>query len=163
MSEDRRPSRPPRQPRQPIAASVALFALVLLAVACAAYRQQHAPAPRRAAAAAHAPAATPASDDFKALADDAQGARVRGEAEVVKASLARRGDYSCCIRPTCNECLLKRGHCHCRDIAAKGGPCCGECTEVWVKDRGAVEALDAVELLRKKVAMLDEEDGPAAK
>lgn len=154
MREDRTPS------WKPIAAIAALSGLVLFAVACAAYRQQHAMAPRPAAATARALAVTPAADDFKALPDGDRGARLRGEVEVAKASLAERGEYRCCVRPTCNECLLKRGHCHCRDIAAKGGPCCGECTEAWVLGKGVVEGIDAVELLRTKASMLDEGGSP---
>jgi hypothetical protein len=154
MSEDRELS------YKPTAAIAALFALVLTAAACAAYHHQHAMPARPAAAAARALAVTPASDDFKALPQDAQGARLRGEAEAVKASLAEQGEYRCCVRPTCNECLLKRGKCHCRDIAAKGGPCCGECTEAWLQGHGTVEGLDAIELLRRKASMLDEGTPP---
>jgi hypothetical protein len=147
-----------RSTYKPTAAIAALFAVVLAAVACAAYQHQHAAAPRRAPAPALA--VIPAPADFKALPEDAQGARVRGEAEEAKANLEKQGEYRCCVRPTCNECLLKRGRCHCRDIAAKGGPCCGECTEAWLEGHGAVEGLDAIELLRRKASMLNEEAAP---
>jgi hypothetical protein len=150
MSADRKPS------WKPIAAVAALLALALFAAACAAYRHQHAMAAHPAAGPARALPVAPASADFKALSDPDRGARLRGEAEMAKASLATQGEYRCCVRPSCDECLLKRGHCHCRDIAAKGGPCCGECTEAWVQGHGVVEGIDAVELLRTKVGMLDE-------
>jgi hypothetical protein len=144
---------------KPTAAIAALFAVVLAAVACAAYHQQHAPARHRMAAAPALPMA-PVPAEFKALPDAEQGARVRGEAEEAKANLEKQGEYRCCVRPTCNECLLKRGKCHCRDVAAKGGPCCGECTEAWLEGHGTVEGLDAIELLRRKASMLDEPAAP---
>lgn len=153
MSEDRKLS---YRPIGATTAIIALFALVLTVVACAAFRHQHAMTAHPAAPPARALAVAPASDAFKALSDGDRGARLRGEAELAKASLAGQGEYRCCVRPACNECLLKRGRCHCRDIAAKGGPCCGECTEDWVRGHGVVEGIDAVELLRTKVGMLDE-------
>lgn len=138
------------------AAVAALLAIVLSAVACAAYHHQHTAAAQHVFDPASPQAVAPAADDFKALPGAAQGARVRGEVEEAKANLAKDGRYRCCVRPTCNECLLKRGECHCRDVAAKKGPCCGECTEAWIEGHGAIEGLDALELLRRKESMLNE-------
>jgi hypothetical protein len=153
-----------RRTRKPTAAIAALFLVTLTIAACAAYHQQHAAMRRGAAAIAaepSAPAPLPATApaaEFNALPQPAQRAQVRGEVEAAKASLERDGHYRCCVRPTCNECLLKRGECRCRDVAAKGGPCCGECTEAWLQGHGTVEGLDALELLRRKVTMLDQPD-----
>jgi hypothetical protein len=139
------------------AAVAALLAAVLSAVACAAYTHQHS-----AAAAEHiflpasAQAVAPAAAEFRSLPEGAQGARVRGEVEEAKANLAKDGRYRCCVRPSCNECLLKRGECHCREVAAKKGPCCGECTEAWIEGHGAIEGIDALDLLRRKLGMLNE-------
>jgi len=145
-----------RRARKPIAAVAALFLLVLLAIACAAYRQQHAGERRTASAPAAPPPVAAAPADFQALPATEQGARLRGEVAEAKSNLEKDGKYRCCVRPTCNECLLKRGECHCRDVAAKKGPCCGECTEAWIEGHGAIEGLDALELLRRKESMLNE-------
>lgn len=136
--------------------------LALLLTACAAYEAQHgaqhgensggAPA---AAHDHHAPSQAPGGE-FTELPEDVQISRIRGEAEAVKASLAQQGRYACCVEPACTECLLKYGECHCREAVRKEGPCCGECTEAWVEGRGAVEGVNAWELLERKKAVLDE-------
>jgi hypothetical protein len=143
--------------------AVALLALILgiaVLVACAAYREQHAPAKSDSAASSigipavgsgdSLPDAKPPSKEFCALNDDAQIFQVRGEIELAKANLAAKGRYACCVKPSCNECLLHRGECHCRKVVEKNGPCCGECTEAWIEGRGAVEGLNALELLKRK-------------
>jgi hypothetical protein len=137
-------------------AAVAALLVVLAAAGCAAYRHQHGAAAPHVFAAAPAQAVAPAAADFAALPEPAQGARLRGEVAEAKANLEKQGRYRCCVRPSCNECLLKRGECHCREVAAKKGPCCGECTEAWIEGHGAVEGLDALELLRHKLGMLNE-------
>jgi len=138
------------------------FALAL--AACAAYQAQHAAgrAPAvavPAVAAIGASVATP-SREFTELPDAQQVSIVRGQADEVKKNLAAKGRYACCVRPACNECLLKRGECHCREVATKGGPCCGECTEAWVEGRGAIEGLKAWDLLERRRQMLDRAPSP---
>jgi hypothetical protein len=137
---------------------VRLFAvcLCLSLAACAAYQAQHAASSGGGASPdAHA-AAEPPGREYTDLSDDAQTARVRGEVEETKKNLAAKGMYACCVRPTCNECLLKRGHCRCATVARQGGPCCGECTEAWVEGKGVVEGLNAWDLLERRKKMLDE-------
>jgi hypothetical protein len=132
---------------------LALLGTVLLA-ACAAYQAQHSgggSAPAGHDHAVHAPSA-----EFSELPGDEQIARVRGEAGEAKRRLAAQGKYACCVRPACNQCLHKYGECHCREVAQKQGPCCGECTEAWLEGRGAIEGVTAWELLERKKAMLDE-------
>jgi hypothetical protein len=137
------------------------FLAVLALAACEAYQAQHtgriAPAASAAPVTKAAPpvAAIP-SHEFTGLSDAQQIAQVRGEVEETKKNLERRGKYSCCVRPSCNQCLLKRGECHCRDVANKKGPCCGECTEAWLEGRGAIEGASAWELLERKKKMLDD-------
>ena len=124
--------------RRPIDRLLALsFALSL--AACAAYQAQHGAAAARTAESGQAAATVRPSGEFSKLSPDQQAARVRGEAEEAKASLARQGRYACCIHPSCNECLHKYGQCHCRDAVRKEGPCCGECTEGWLEGKGTVE------------------------
>ncbi|HKI03326.1 MAG TPA: hypothetical protein VKK31_15210 [Thermoanaerobaculia bacterium] len=132
------------------------LSLALLLAACAAFQAQHqGAAPSHDHDHAHA-AVIPPPGEFSELAEDGQIARIRGEVEEVKANLARQGRYSCCVHPACNECLLKYGQCHCRDVVRDEGPCCGECTEAWIEGRGTVEGVNAWDLLERKKKMLDD-------
>ncbi len=148
-------------PRRP---SLRLLALLmsLFLTACAAYQAQHAP-PRAVQAGPEDVAATLEAirppGDFTALGDDAQISRIKGEVEQAKENLAGKGQYSCCVRPACSQCLLKYGHCHCREAVKKDGPCCGECTEAWIEGRGAVEGVTAWQILEKKRQILEEANG----
>jgi hypothetical protein len=133
--------------------------LALALAACAAYEAQHAPPPSSAAAAPGNPdaelaAILPPSGAFSELTPDGQIARIRGEVEQTKDVLAEEGKYACCVQPACTECLLKHHQCHCRDHIHQQGPC-GECTQGWIEGRGAVEGIDARDLLARKKQMLD--------
>lgn len=124
----------------PLARLSALL-LVLTLAACAAYQAQHARLPSR---------------ERAELPDDPRITSLRGEADALKAELARQGRYACCVEPACTECLLKYGECHCREAVRKEGPCCGECTEAWIEGKGVVEGITAWELLERKKHVLDE-------
>jgi predicted Zn-ribbon and HTH transcriptional regulator len=136
----------------------------LLLAACAAYQAQHSGGSGAeekgplAPADPHAHHAAP-SAEFLEMSDGEQLARVRGEVEETKKNLERQGKYACCVRPACNECLLKYGECHCREAVRDQGPCCGECTEAWVEGRGAVEGIEAWELLERKKQQVREREG----
>jgi hypothetical protein len=119
--------------------------------ACTAFRAQHA---GRRAAPAPAPAEESPAAAFTELGTDRQLARVRGEVSAAQRNLAQAGHYSCCVEPACNECLLKRGECHCRDLVRQSGPC-GECTEAWIEGRGVVAGVNARDLLERKKKLLD--------
>jgi hypothetical protein len=140
------------------------LSLALVLTACAAYQAQHGGGAPAAGPEDHDhPAQVQApSGEFTELPENVQISRIRGEAEAVKASLAQQGRYLCCVEPACTECLLKYGECHCREAVRKEGPCCGECTEAWVEGRGAVEGVNAWELLERKKAVLDEVNRKAA-
>ncbi len=148
-------------PRQPLVRLLAL-AMSLFLTACAAYQAQHTP-PRRVVAGPEDTDATLEAirppGDFTALDDGAQVSHIKGEVEQAKESLARKGQYSCCVHPACSQCLLKYGHCHCREAVKKDGPCCGECTEAWIEGRGAVEGVTAWDILEKKRKILEEANG----
>jgi hypothetical protein len=127
---------------------------LVLAVGCAALRHQHGQPGQRVArpAAAAAPAAARAeapSAEFRRLGTPDQLAHVHGEIDALKQSLGQEGKYACCVEPWCNQCLLRDGECHCREQVRAEGPCCGECTEAWLDGRGAVEGVDAWELLER--------------
>ena len=141
--------------RTPPARLLALV-LALVLAACAAYQAQHRAAAPPAPAHEAAPAAVRPSGEFSELAPDLQISRIRGEVDEAKANLARQGRYACCVNPPCTECLLKYGQCHCRDVVRQQGPCCGECTEAWIEGKGAVEGVNAWDLLERKRKMLEE-------
>lgn len=134
--------------------ALCLAAALLLAFSpltgCAAFRYQHAhaPAPQVAATQVAGPVQPPTAE-FRKLRSDAQTAQVRGEAEETKQNLATQGHYACCIKPACNECLLRRGECHCRDLVQRQTPC-GECTQAWINGRGAVDGVNAADLVKRK-------------
>lgn len=149
-------------PRRPPVRLLALLTSLLL-TACAAYQAQHTP-PRAVNAGPEDVAATLEAiappGDFTALGDEAQVSHIKGEVEQAKENLARKGQYSCCVRPACSQCLLKYGHCHCREAVKKDGPCCGECTEAWIEGKGAVEGVTAWDILEKKRKILEEANKP---
>lgn len=118
--------------------------LLALAAACTAYRAQHRrhahePAPRL-------PREAP-SAAFRALPDEGQQAVLQGEVEALKADLARRGRYACCVSPSCHQCLMDDGECFCWLDFEKGRGVCGECTQVWVEGRGPFLPADPDRLL----------------
>ncbi|HEY0554893.1 MAG TPA: hypothetical protein VGG20_11545 [Thermoanaerobaculia bacterium] len=153
-------------PRKPVRRLLGL-AMSLLLTACAAYQAQHAPPPAAPSAAGEPGEALPEAahpeGNFTALSDGAQISRIKGEVEQTKANLAQKGQYACCVRPACTECLLKYGHCHCRDAVRKAGPCCGECTEGWIEGKGAVEGVTAWEVLERKKKILEDANGKAGR
>ena len=126
-----------------------LAALVGAGLGCAAYRYQHAaaPAPIR----PDVLESTAPSAQFRALSPDAQAACVRGELVAAKEAAAKRGEYSCCIEPSCDHCLLAEGKCTCRDEVELMGPGCGECMQGWLEGRGAVAGVDVWQVLEQRV------------
>jgi hypothetical protein len=143
--------------------TVALVALGPLA-GCAAYRYQHAPrpAPSRAPLAVEvAVPVQPASAEFQRLRSDDQTAQVRGEVEETRRNLEVQGHYSCCIKPPCNECLVRRGECHCRELVDKDKKSpCGECTQAWIDGRGALDAVTVQDILKHQAAAVEEKGQP---
>ena len=134
------------------------LALALPLLACAAYQAQHQAAKPRAAAseAEAAPVSVSPSGELSELRPDLQIARVKSELKEIKDGLAQQGAYSCCVDPSCTECLLRRGHCPCRDMVRKKAVPCGECTQGWVQGRGIVEGVDAKEVVERSRKAADE-------
>jgi len=127
---------------------VAAWCIALAAaVGCAAVRQQHATG--RPAAPPEKPRPSAPSAEFRRQSTADQLAHVHGEVAALKETLGQQGKYACCVEPWCNECLLRDGECHCREQVRQDGPCCGECTEAWLEGRGAVEGVEAWELLER--------------
>jgi len=144
-----------------------LFALWFLPVSalagaglgCAAYRYQHA-----APVASDTPFVVDSrapSAEFRGLAPDAQAARVRGELAAAKEAAAKRGEYSCCIHPSCDHCLLAEGKCTCRDEVELMGPGCGECMQGWIEGLGAVAGVDVWQVLSQRLEEHHHSEPPA--
>lgn len=132
------------------------LALALPLLACAAYQAQHQAAKPPAASSEAAPVAVNPKGEFSELRPDLQIARVKSELKEIKDGLAQQGAYSCCVDPSCTECLLRRGHCPCRDMVRKKGVPCGECTQGWVQGRGIVEGVDSKDLVERSRKAADE-------
>lgn len=125
------------------------LALALPLFACAAYQAQHQAAQPPAGAQEIAPVSVRPEGEFSELRPDLQIARVKGELNEIKTTLAQQGAYSCCVDPPCTQCVLHPGECRCRDAVRKHGVACGECTHGWVEGRGIVEGVDAKELVER--------------
>ncbi len=130
--------------------------LALPLLACAAFQAQHQAAKPQAASSEVAPVAVNPKGEFSELRPDLQIARVKSELKEVKDTLAQQGAYSCCVDPPCTECLLRQGHCPCRDMVRKKGVPCGECTQGWVQGRGIVEGVDSKDLVERSRKAADE-------
>lgn len=134
-----------------------LLLSVTLVAGCSAYQAQRqsrtdppqpAPAASATAPVAHHGDHQQMVDQFARETEGAKKAILLSQLDVYKAELAEQGKYDCCVKPGCNECVLQRGECHCREGVEKGGPCCGECTAAWIDGRGDVAGLDREEVLR---------------
>jgi len=132
--------------RKTVAVILVLLLLAFLS-ACAAYQAQHSGA-----------APTGPHEHHKM-----QLAQIHGEVDQTKQRLAEEGKYACCVRPACNQCLLRFGECHCRKAIHEQGVGCGECMEGWVEGRGTVEGVTAAELLERQKRAAGEGEGGGEK
>lgn len=55
-----------------------------------------------------------------------------------KREAAAEGNYSCCLRHSCDFCALNMGQCPCGQNVAEGKPVCSECKGGWHAGDGAV-------------------------
>jgi hypothetical protein len=62
--------------------------------------------------------------------------------------LKAQGKYDCCVKPSCRQCAINAGECHCRRVIDASGPCCGECTQSWVEGRGNTAGIDREAVLQ---------------
>jgi len=79
---------------------------------------------------------------FADLSFDEQLASIVHDTEAAKRGLAAKGDYNCCVMPTCNWCLINDKHCGCAIHLNKGESVCGECGQAWTVDRGIVAGVE---------------------
>ena len=127
---------------------------------CAAYRAQHATgdsaAPRAArtetASPAPAPKETARPDPRLVAALTSQPLAVKqklliSEIDRYIDELKAEGKYDCCVKPSCRQCAITAGECHCRQVIDASGPCCGECTQAWVEGKGNTAGVDREQVL----------------
>lgn len=85
---------------------------------------------------------TPAETAFPDLTFEEQHSRLTGELEAAKAGLAAKGEYRCCVMPTCNWCLMNDKHCGCAAHLEAGEGVCGECGQSWTMGRGVLPGVN---------------------
>lgn len=68
---------------------------------------------------------------------------VRSELKSIKAELVQKGEYNCCVQPSCDWCLLHDGDCECYDNLKAGKKVCPGCGLGWHNGNGVVEGLSA--------------------
>lgn len=140
-----------------------------LLTTCAAYKAQHATATESSSSKAHATATASATSSSaqkpakplkldKAFGEPMeskvstrplaeQQAYLVSELDRFREDLKQNGMYDCCVKPACRQCAMTAGECHCREVIAANGPCCGECTQAWVEGRGDAPGIDREKVL----------------
>ena len=146
--------------RKTVAVILVLLLLAFLS-ACAAYQAQHSGAAPTGPHEHHK--MQEPSSLFTMQSSEEQLAQIHGEVDQTKQRLAEEGKYACCVRPACNQCLLRFGECHCRKAIHEQGVGCGECMEGWVEGRGTVEGVTAAELLERQKRAAGEGEGGGEK
>lgn len=122
----------------------------LLTLSCAAFNaQKSAPDPSATRKVDQAKAIVPAGHatlDKEPLA--IKQAILVSEIDKYIDDLKANGKYDCCVKPSCRQCAINAGECHCRQVIDKNGPCCGECTQSWVEGRGNTAGVDREAVLK---------------
>ena len=80
---------------------------------------------------------------FAELPFERQHARIVHDTEAAKKGLAAKGEYNCCVMPTCNWCLINDKHCGCAPHLNEGKAVCGECGQSWAIGRGILPGVEA--------------------
>ena len=81
--------------------------------------------------------------NFADLSFEEQHASIVSDTETAKKGLAAKGEYSCCVMPPCNWCLINDKHCNCATHLTKGESVCGECGQSWAIGRGILAGVEA--------------------
>ncbi|RMD61441.1 hypothetical protein D6833_08225 [Candidatus Parcubacteria bacterium] len=79
----------------------------------------------------------------KAATPEQRLENIRTELAAVKADLAKKGEYNCCIQPTCNWCALHEGGCECYDNLKAGEEVCPGCGLGWHNGQGVAPGIEA--------------------
>jgi len=68
--------------------------------------------------------------------------------EAIRDSLIAKGDYECCTRPGCFECVEQKRRCDCYSDIRKKDPICGQCLDGYRKGEGKLKLFSIPELER---------------
>lgn len=79
------------------------------------------------------------------------------EREELRDSLRNAGQYDCCVKPGCMECIASLDSCGCYIAIKQNDPICGECLNGYREGRGKLKLVSIVELerIRNKANALD--------
>jgi len=78
---------------------------------------------------------------FADLPFEEQHATIMVKLQTVKQDLSNKGEYTCCIMPTCNWCLINSKHCACAGHLVKGETVCNGCVVGWKLGHGNVKGV----------------------
>ncbi len=79
---------------------------------------------------------------FASMSFDLQHVSLVKDLEAAKAGLAAKGEYRCCVMPSCNWCLINDKHCTCAAHLEKGEAVCGSCGQSWAMGRGILPGVE---------------------
>ena len=79
---------------------------------------------------------------FASMSFDLQHVSLVKNLEAAKAGLAAKGEYPCCVMPTCNWCLINEKHCRCASHLEKVEAVCGSCGQSWAMGRGILPGVE---------------------
>lgn len=79
---------------------------------------------------------------FASLSFDLQHSSLLKDLEAAKAGLAAKGEYRCCVIPSCNWCLINDKHCTCAAHLEEGEAVCGSCGQSWAMGRGVLPGVE---------------------
>src|SRR5262245_24089684 len=70
-------------------------------------------------------------------------ADIKTRLEAAKTRLFDEGKYNCCVKPSCDWCVLHEGSCSCFTNLQAGDAVCPGCGLGWHNGQGIVEGVDA--------------------
>jgi len=68
------------------------------------------------------------------------------EKESLRDSLLAVGEYDCCTKPGCFQCIEEKGGCSCYQDLKKKDPICGQCLEGYKNGEGKLKLVSIPEL-----------------
>ncbi|HXH60984.1 MAG TPA: hypothetical protein VNI20_06460 [Fimbriimonadaceae bacterium] len=63
-----------------------------------------------------------------------------------RAALMKKGEYSCCLKHPCAQCMMSMGMCPCGMNAANDKPVCQECKGSWDAGDGRIPGKKASDI-----------------
>jgi len=73
---------------------------------------------------------------------EAELEQIKTRLEEVKSQLFSKGEYNCCIEPSCDWCALHEGSCSCHNNLEAGEAVCPGCGLGWHNGQGAIDGVD---------------------